>query len=955
MLYSPLLTTLCFAQQSDQVLLAAYNLLNYPDGANNQADTALRNPGFRTIIAAVNPDILVVTELNSLSGMNGFLGKVMNASSSSYSAANFIDGPDSDNGLFYRTSKFTFISHQPIKTELRNISEFKLVHISSGDTIRVYAVHLKASSGTANELQRAREIDSLRKVTNGLPAGTDFIVCGDFNFYSASESGYQKLLQVTGGNEGYCLDPITMTGSWNNSTYAIHHTQSTRVRAFGGGSTGGMDDRFDLVLYSKAISQSGGVAYVPNSQIAFGNDGNHYNDSINRMPNNAVAQNIANALHYSSDHIPVLSQFSFQYGAMAPPDAGVASLIAPGTAICPKTNQSLQVQVKNFSSDSLLFASHNLQVVLQVTHPTSGIYSFSKIVNSGSLAGNTAMNIVFDSTFDMSAAGSYSFDAYTVLSGDGNTANNAMATTHVTVLDSPVVSVTPEGPVAVCSGNTATLTAISSNSYVWSTGATMQSIVVSTSGNYSVTITAANGCTATSAPVIVTTVSQSGGTVFAETMGSVTGTTAISLHELNNGFDNDLLIMSGSADVRNTQSSLGLYAAASGGANIFITNSAGKEFIISGINTSGLFNLQLSFGIYKSTTAATGSDLLVQVSSDGTSYSNLTFTSLPAGSGTANWYYRTASGTVPAVSNLRIRFVQTGTATQYRIDDVLLMHAGNAPIITASGPVTFCEGENVMLSVEAIPGYSYQWKKNSVVITGATTLQYEAVSAGSYSCDAMNACGTLTSNAIVVSVNNCSAILQLKFFIQGYYSSGGLMQQVLFNQGIDTDPLSDVVDSVTVELHDALTPEQVTASVISVLHTDGSLTCTFPPAVIGMDCYIALHHRNALETWSSAPLLMSTYNVYDFTTAVTQAFPDAVNPNPQMIFIPDAGVWAFYSGDVNQDGQIAGDDLNGVETNVTNQAFGYFSTDLTGEGASDGNDFNLLEVNASYGLFATHP
>ena len=100
---------------------------------------------------------------------------------------------------------------------------------------------------------------------------------------------------------------------------------------------------------------------------------------------------------------------------------------------------------------------------------------------------------------------------------------------------------------------------------------------------------------------------------------------------------------------------------------------------------------------------------------------------------------------------------------------------------------------------------------------------------------------------------------------------------------------------------------------------------------------------------------MSAYNVYDFTTAVTQAFPDAVNPNPQMIFIPDAGVWAFYSGDVNQDGQIAGDDLNGVETNVTNQAFGYFSTDLTGEGASDGNDFNLLEVNASYGLFATHP
>lgn len=946
---------MCFAQQTEQVLLAAYNLLDYPDGANSQADTALRNPGFRTIIAAVNPDILVVTELNSLSGMNGFLVNVMNASVSSFGAATFIDGPDSDNGLFYRTSKFTFISHKQIKTELRNISEFKLVHINSGDTIRVYAVHLKASSGTANELQRAREVDSLRKVTNALPAGTDFIVCGDFNFYNASESGYQKLLQVTGGNEGHCLDPISMTGTWNNSAYAIHHTQSTRVRAFDGGSTGGMDDRFDLVLYSKAISQSGGVAYVPNSQIAFGNDGNHYNDSINRMPNTAVAQNVADALHNSSDHIPVLAQFSFQYGAMSLPDAGVVSLIAPGTAICPKTNQSLQVQVKNFSADSLQFASHNLQVLLQVTHPLSGIHTFSKIINSGALAGNTAMNIVFDSTFDMSVTGNYSFNAYTVLSDDGNTANNAMATTNVTVLASPVVSVTPEGPVAICSGSTATLTANSSNSYLWSTGATTQSIVVSTAGNYAVTITSANGCSATSAPVAVTTVSQSGGTVFAETMGSVTGTTAISLHETNNGFDNDLLTMSGSGDVRNTQSSLGLYAAASGGANIFITNTAGKEFVISGISTSGLLNLQLSFGIYKSTTAATGSDLLVQVSSDGISYVNLTLPSLPAGSGTANWYYRTVSGTVPAVSNLRIRFVQTGTLTQYRIDDVLLVHAGNPPIITASGPVTICTGEYVLLSVGAIAGYGYQWKKNGAAISGATTLQYEAASAGSYACDAINACGTMTSNVIVVSENNCSAILQLKFFIQGYYSSGGLMQQVLFSQGIDPDPLSDAVDTVTVELHDALTPEQVTASVNSILHMDGTVTCTFPPAVIGADCYIAIHHRNALETWSSTPLLMSTSNTYDFTTGVTQAFPDVVNPNPQMIFIPDAGVWAFYSGDVNQDGQIAGDDLNGVEANVTNQFFGYFSSDLTGEGASDGNDFNLLEVNASYGLFAAHP
>lgn len=936
-------------------MLMAYNLLDYPDAANTEADTALRNPSFRTIIGAVQPDLLVVTELNSLSGMNGFLTHVMNASTTSYSAAPFIDGPDSDNGLYYRSSKFIFISHKKIKTDLRNISEFKLLHINSGDTIRVYALHLKASSGTANELQRAMEVDSLRKETNALPAGTDFIVCGDFNFYSESESGYQKLLQITGGNEGHCVDPISLSGSWNNIAYAIHHTQSTRIRAFGGGSTGGMDDRFDLVLYSKAISQSGGVTFVPNSQIAFGNDGNHYNDSINRMPNNAVAQYVADALHNASDHIPVLSQFSIQYGASAPPDAGVVSLVTPGAAICSATNQTLQVQVKNFAADSLNFAVHNLQVVLQVTDPVSGIHNFSATISSGSLQGNTVMVITFDSTLTMLNAGNYVFNAYTVLNGDGNADNNAMAATSVMVYSTPTVSITPQSPVSLCSGSSVTLTAGNSQSYLWSTGATTQSILVSTAGEYAVTITATTGCSATSAPVTVNMVSQGGGTVFAETMGSVPATTAISLHEANNGFDNDLFTMTGSADVRNTQSSLGLYANASGGANVFITNSPGRDFMISGINTSNYINPALSFAIFKSTIASTASDLSVQVSSDGINYYSLSFPPLPSGSGTANWYYRTATGTIPAVSNLRIRFLQNGNITQYRIDDILLSHAGEVPAITASGPLTVCTGEHVVLSIGAVAGAGYQWKKDGVVIQGATSLQFEASATGAYSCDAINACGTYSSNVISVVVNNCQAILQLKLFIEGYYAADGLMKPVLLNQGVDQDPFSDAVDTIMVELHDAQSPEMIITSVKSILHTNGTVYCTLSSSVIGVSAYIAIHQRNALETWSSVPLLMTDSNVYDFTTGITQAFPDNVNPNPQMIFLPDAGLWAFYSGDVNQDGQIAGDDFNLVEVNVTDQAFGYFSTDLTGEGASDGSDFNLLEVNASYGLFAAHP
>jgi hypothetical protein len=56
---------------------------------------------------------------------------------------------------------------------------------------------------------------------------------------------------------------------------------------------------------------SGGITYVPGTYYAYGNDGNHFNDSINQPPNTAVSQAVANALHYATDHLPVIASFSF--------------------------------------------------------------------------------------------------------------------------------------------------------------------------------------------------------------------------------------------------------------------------------------------------------------------------------------------------------------------------------------------------------------------------------------------------------------------------------------------------------------------------------------------------------------------------------------------------------------------------------------------------------------------
>ncbi len=302
-LFLLLISGLLYAQTQRTIM--NYNLLNYPGN-----DTTIRNPYFRTTIAAVLPDILVCQEMTSLAGVNGFLNNVLLPNYSGYAAGTFIDGPDTDNEIFYKTDSFTFISNTPIATDLRNISEFKLVENTTGDTVRIYSVHLKASSGSGNEQQRLAEVNVLRNVTYTLPPESFYMVMGDFNLYGSTEPAYAALLDQS--NPGYFVDLFNMPGTWNNAAYAPYHTQSTRTRQFGGGANGGLDDRFDLILMSQSIINSGGIHYVNDSYIPYGNDGLHYNDSINQPPNLAVGQVVANALHYSSDHLPVEVTLSFE-------------------------------------------------------------------------------------------------------------------------------------------------------------------------------------------------------------------------------------------------------------------------------------------------------------------------------------------------------------------------------------------------------------------------------------------------------------------------------------------------------------------------------------------------------------------------------------------------------------------------------------------------------------------
>jgi len=68
----------------------------------------------------------------------------------------------------------------------------------------------------------------------------------------------------------------------------------------------------------------------------------------------------------------------------------------------------------------------------------------------------------------------------------------------------PQAVITPGGPTTFCEGLSVVLNASPAGSYLWNNGYTTQSIIVASAGSYTVTCTT-SGCSATSAPVSVTT------------------------------------------------------------------------------------------------------------------------------------------------------------------------------------------------------------------------------------------------------------------------------------------------------------------------------------------------------------------------------------------------------------------------------------------------------------------
>jgi hypothetical protein len=244
--------------------VVTWNLFAYPD-----YNLAARQRYFRTVMANLAADVLVVQELNSDAGRDSFLTNVLNvvepgqwASSAFFTLQAF---PSVEGGaIFYKpaqagisfTSQFT--TSGPRDVLLTRVTPVGYTNING--TFRVYSIHLKAGGPATADSTTRLECTDIRSTLNLAPANTNFLIGGDTNFYSAFEGGYIRLTESQADNDGRGKDPLTMPGDWHVIPgYAPYYSQCPCATGCGSFSGGGLDDRFDLFLSSIGMQNGEGV------------------------------------------------------------------------------------------------------------------------------------------------------------------------------------------------------------------------------------------------------------------------------------------------------------------------------------------------------------------------------------------------------------------------------------------------------------------------------------------------------------------------------------------------------------------------------------------------------------------------------------------------------------------------------------------------------------------------
>ncbi len=223
---------------------------------------------------------------------------------------------------------------------------------------------------------------------------------------------------------------------------------------------------------------------------------------------------------------------------------------------------------------------------------------------------------------------------------------------------------------------------------------------------------------------------------------------------------------------------------------------------------------------------------------------------------------------------------------------------------------------------------------------------------GTYIFSGTNSVGCDSIETLNLIVTNNDISLELTILLEGYVNIDYSMVNALYDLQISSD--SNLVDSIEINLWSPnnLGNEFPDYTCKTTLTTNAKAQAVFPCATIGKYYYVAVKHRNTIETWSKNPVLIKLNNYYNFSDSVNHSFGNGINPPIKYI---GSGKFAAYSGDINQDGSADVLDLQDVENDAYQFQFGYINSDCNGDGAADALDMQIIENNSMLFIYKARP
>ncbi|MBW7867611.1 MAG: T9SS type A sorting domain-containing protein [Brumimicrobium sp.] len=273
--------------------------------------------------------------------------------------------------------------------------------------------------------------------------------------------------------------------------------------------------------------------YGSNKVSIYKSDG--VNGFVNADKNTAAKPIAATFVNLNSDGKPELVVVNNTANSISLFANNGAGVFANATNIPATETEPLSVIAGDFNGDGF----NDIAVTFHVSTGSTGSLRIFKGNGTNSGAGA----LTYDATYlvGMNPVSSFTKD----INGDGGldilVVNELHNYVSVMLSIGGIATITPSGSTTICSNETLTLTSSPAQQYLWSNGATTQSINVTTSGSYFVTTSAiGGGCSSTSNDINVTvlpapTINYSGNTEICENASTTITVSGANTYQWSDG------------------------------------------------------------------------------------------------------------------------------------------------------------------------------------------------------------------------------------------------------------------------------------------------------------------------------------------------------------------------------------------------------------------------------------